>query len=137
MQVLHTKTIEILWDDMDAYGHVNNAKYFTYMQECRFDWLKVNQVKYSATDKAPVLSGTRCKFIRPIIFPATITIDMYLISKNGKKIIFGHNIYDTTNPETIYALGEADVVWFDFINQRSIYEPEEYQCLYPKDITQE
>ena len=26
------------WDDIDALGHVNNAKYLTYAQEARFHW---------------------------------------------------------------------------------------------------
>jgi acyl-CoA thioester hydrolase len=28
----------VRWDDLDAMGHVNNAKYLTYAQEARFIW---------------------------------------------------------------------------------------------------
>lgn len=28
----------VRWDDLDAFGHVNNAKYLTYVQEARFLW---------------------------------------------------------------------------------------------------
>ena len=28
----------VRWDDLDAMGHVNNAKYLTYAQEARFLW---------------------------------------------------------------------------------------------------
>jgi acyl-CoA thioester hydrolase len=28
----------VRWDDIDAFGHVNNAKYLTYIQEARFQW---------------------------------------------------------------------------------------------------
>ena len=28
----------VRWDDIDAFGHVNNAKYLTYVQEARFNW---------------------------------------------------------------------------------------------------
>ena len=28
----------VRWDDLDAFGHVNNAKYLTYAQEARFLW---------------------------------------------------------------------------------------------------
>ena len=31
--------IEIRWRDMDAYGHVNNATYLTYLEECRDRWV--------------------------------------------------------------------------------------------------
>ena len=31
----HEKRIEIRWRDMDAFGHVNNAVFLTYLEECR------------------------------------------------------------------------------------------------------
>jgi acyl-CoA thioester hydrolase len=30
--------IQIRWRDMDAYGHVNNGVYLTYLEECRDAW---------------------------------------------------------------------------------------------------
>jgi acyl-CoA thioester hydrolase len=36
--VVHEKRIEIRWGDMDAYRHVNNAVYATYLEECRDEW---------------------------------------------------------------------------------------------------
>lgn len=36
---MHEKEIEIRWRDMDAYGHVNNAVYLTYLEEVRDEWL--------------------------------------------------------------------------------------------------
>jgi acyl-CoA thioester hydrolase len=37
---VHEKQIEIRWRDMDAYGHVNNAAYLTYLEEVRDEWLE-------------------------------------------------------------------------------------------------
>jgi acyl-CoA thioester hydrolase len=37
--VTHEKRIEIRWRDVDAYRHVNNAVYATYLEECRDEWL--------------------------------------------------------------------------------------------------
>ena len=36
----HEKRIEIRWRDLDAYGHVNNAVYATYLEEVRDEWLE-------------------------------------------------------------------------------------------------
>jgi acyl-CoA thioester hydrolase len=38
--VVHEKRIEIRWRDVDAYEHVNNAVYATYLEECRDEWLE-------------------------------------------------------------------------------------------------
>jgi acyl-CoA thioester hydrolase len=35
----HEKSIEIRWHDVDAYLHVNNAVYATYLEECRDEWV--------------------------------------------------------------------------------------------------
>ena len=35
----HEKRVEIRWSDVDGYGHVNNAVYSTYLEECRDEWL--------------------------------------------------------------------------------------------------
>jgi acyl-CoA thioester hydrolase len=38
---VHEKRIEIRWRDVDAYRHVNNAVYATYLEECRDEWMEV------------------------------------------------------------------------------------------------
>jgi acyl-CoA thioester hydrolase len=42
------KRIEIRWRDVDAYGHVNNAVYLTYLEEARDAW--VTRVLGEVTD---------------------------------------------------------------------------------------
>ena len=42
----------IRWDDIDAFGHVNNAKYLTYIQEARFQW---SFYQYAAKNEKPTL----------------------------------------------------------------------------------
>ena len=37
--MVHEKRIEIRWHDVDAYQHVNNAVYATYLEECRDEWV--------------------------------------------------------------------------------------------------
>ena len=37
---MHEKRIEIRWRDLDAYNHVNNAVYLTYLKEARDEWLE-------------------------------------------------------------------------------------------------
>ena len=42
----------VRWDDIDAFGHVNNAKYLTYIQEARFQW---SWYQYAAKNEKPTL----------------------------------------------------------------------------------
>jgi acyl-CoA thioester hydrolase len=37
---VHEKRVEIRWSDLDAFGHVHNAAYLVYLEECRDEWLE-------------------------------------------------------------------------------------------------
>ena len=43
--MLHVAKVHVRWDDQDAFGHVNNAKYLTYMQEARVDMFWIDRKK--------------------------------------------------------------------------------------------
>ena len=47
----------VRWDDIDAFGHVNNAKYLTYIQEARFLWSSIIEM---------VVARAEVDFIEPI-----------------------------------------------------------------------
>jgi acyl-CoA thioester hydrolase len=36
---VHEKRVEIRWRDVDAFGHVNNAVFLTYLEECRDEFM--------------------------------------------------------------------------------------------------
>jgi acyl-CoA thioester hydrolase len=37
---VHEKVMEIRWRDMDAFGHVNNSVFLTFLEEVRDEWLE-------------------------------------------------------------------------------------------------
>jgi acyl-CoA thioester hydrolase len=58
----------VRWDDLDDFGHVNNAKYLTYAQEARFLWATE---EYSAAMRDSsliemVVARAEVDFIEPI-----------------------------------------------------------------------
>jgi acyl-CoA thioester hydrolase len=42
--MIYTGKQFVRWDDIDAFGHVNNAKYLTYIQEARFLWSSITEM---------------------------------------------------------------------------------------------
>lgn len=58
----------VRWDDIDAFGHVNNAKYLTYTQEARFHW---SITQFEGQEQRPsvvemVVARAEIDFIKPI-----------------------------------------------------------------------
>ena len=50
--MIYTDKQFVRWDDIDAFGHVNNAKYLTYIQEARFQW---SFYQYASKNENPTL----------------------------------------------------------------------------------
>jgi len=78
----------VRWDDLDAMGHVNHAKYLTFAQEARFAMLGIfNMVvaRAEADYKAPIAEGNI--FIDVTIWVESIGTSsfvlVYEISNNG------------------------------------------------------
>jgi acyl-CoA thioester hydrolase len=42
--MIYTGKQFVRWDDIDLFGHVNNAKYLTYIQEARFLWSTITEM---------------------------------------------------------------------------------------------
>ena len=36
--MIHHNFVQVRWDDLDAFGHINNAAYLTFVQEARADF---------------------------------------------------------------------------------------------------
>ena len=66
--MIYTNKQFVRWDDIDAFGHVNNAKYLTYIQEARFQW---SYYQYASQNQRPtlvemVVARAEVDFIAPI-----------------------------------------------------------------------
>ena len=60
--MIYTGKQFIRWDDIDAFGHVNNAKYLTYIQEARFLWAPIVEMVVARAEVdyiAPIYEGGR------------------------------------------------------------------------------
>lgn len=93
----------VRWDDLDAMGHVNNAKYLTFAQEARFEW---SFVQPSQKSNRPgilemVVAHADVDFLAPI-FEGGIYVDVSLWVESIGNSSFTM-IYEIVNKETLCA----------------------------------
>ena len=62
----HKCKAHVRWNDLDAFGHVNNATYLVYAQEARYTWSKMHEM---------VVARAEVDFIAPI-YTGDIFIDI-------------------------------------------------------------
>ncbi|EIJ44102.1 putative thioesterase [Beggiatoa alba B18LD] len=122
-KLLYRYSFPIRWSDMDALGHVNNSRYFTFMEQARIEWLDSLGMKLEG-EEGPVLVKAECNYLLPIVYPATITVDTYVGKTGRSSVPFIHEIYDSQQPTKIYAQGHVVMVWVNYHMGKSLPLPD-------------
>ena len=116
--------MSVRWRDMDAMGHVNNAKYVSYLEEARVRWL-VTVPGISLQDRiAPVVAATNVNYRAPIVWPNDIVVELFVERLGNSSVTIGHRIVGGKDGNTLYSDGNVVVVWMDTQTGRSAPLPE-------------
>ncbi|USQ13908.1 acyl-CoA thioesterase [Legionella lytica] len=117
---VHEKTFPIAWGDMDALGHVNNARYFDYFQEARIEWLRELKIKMTE-QMGPVVVHVACTYLKPVVYPATVTLRSRIYNMGNSSMMMDHDLYQD---EVLMAQGSCKVVWVDYTKNKSVPLPD-------------
>ena len=122
----HQRTFDISWGDMDALGHVNNARYFDYFQEARIEWLASLGLDMEQTT-GPVVVHVACTFLKPVVYPATLILRSSLHSLGRSSMVLDHDLYQD---EQLMAQGTCKIVWDNYLENKAIAFPEKIRTLF-------
>ena len=118
-----TSRIPIRWGDMDAYGHVNNTVYFRYMEQARVELLERLGFPIDTRTAGPVIVHTACTFLAPLNYPGIVEVRLYCGALGRSSIPTRYEIR-LEGDETLYATGEAKIVWIDVASGQSVPVPD-------------
>lgn len=125
-KLLSTYKIVIRWVDMDAYHHVNNARYFDYMAEARAAYFaEILENK----DTQYVLVHVSCDFKKPLVYPKNIIIKQYFAEISRTTFTFYYTFHDENEESTLYAIGKGILVSIDAKTGRPIPVPDVIKTL--------
>jgi len=115
---------DVVWGDMDAFGHVNNTVYFRYFEDARiayFDRIGVHEHK-EQSGIGPILANARCDFRLPLDYPDRIQIATRSSILSAKKINMEFVVLSEKHG-ALSAEGEGLVVYYDYAQGRSCEIP--------------
>ncbi len=116
--------ISVRWRDMDAMGHVNNAKYVSFLEEARVRWL-LGVEGVSLSDRiVPVVAATNVNYRLPIVWPNDIVVELFVERLGNSSVTIGHRIVDQQDESKLYSDGNVVVVWMDAQTGKSAPLPE-------------
>lgn len=126
---VHRKIVNVAWGDMDALGHVNNARYFDYFQEARIEWLASIKLDLQQTT-GPVVMHIACTYLKPVVYPAALTLCSSLHSPGRSSMMIDHEVYQG---KQLMAQGTCKIVWVDYLQNKSVPFPEKIRALFNQD----
>ncbi|HQW81738.1 MAG TPA: thioesterase family protein [Pseudomonadota bacterium] len=115
--------VSVRWGDMDAYNHVNNSVYATYVEEARLQWFRSLDPGWMNTDAAPILAALNTNFRKPIEWPAEIVVELYAGRAGRSSFTASFRIIDRDHAEVVYAEGDSVLVWINPNTGKSIELP--------------
>jgi len=124
-KLVHVERIPIRWGDMDAMGHVNNTVYFRFMEQSRISWFDALVPEDEAWKSTGiVIANASCNFKRPFNYPGEVEVKVFTGPPGGSSVPTYYEMR-LLGENTIYADGEATVVFIDMTTQKPVRIPEE------------
>jgi acyl-CoA thioester hydrolase len=120
--------IEVRYGDLDPQGHVNNAKFLTYMEQGRVFYLK--QLKLweggSFINLGIILADVQITFRKAIQFGDPVRVGV-CISRIGNKSMTSEYRIEDGRDASEFATGSSVLVAYDYRNNCSVPIPEEWR----------
>ncbi len=120
--------LQIRFADLDVLEHVNNAKYFTYMESARLAYFQ--QVIGWSGERSKlgvILARATCDFKLPLTLGDQIRVCVRVPRIGTKSFEFEYAIVREHDSEAV-ATGTTVQVAYDYVSNTSIEVPEEWQA---------
>jgi len=108
----------VRWNDLDAFGHVNNAKYLTYAESARIDW---GQQQFAAEADSVLIQMTVARsevdYLLPITeFEQYYDVDLWVESIGNSSFVVG---YEVSKDSVIFTKMKTVQVMIDLVSRKS------------------
>jgi acyl-CoA thioester hydrolase len=116
MARFHTQCA-LRWSDMDAYGHVNNTSYLTYLEQARVAmFFDEHDTRPPILAAGIIVAQHEISYLRPIVYSAVpVRLELWVHEVRGASFRIGYELYDG---ETLAARASTALVTFDFERDR-------------------
>lgn len=123
-------SIEIRYGDIDAQRHVNNARYFTYMEQARSKYIKALGLWEGSDFDAIgiILAEQSCRYLYPIQLDSDIKVGVRTVRLGEKSIETQYSIQDAQTGDEL-AVGQAILVAYDYQKGKSIPVPDDWRVV--------
>ena len=123
-RALFQHAIEPRWRDLDAFGHVNNSNFLTYLEEARIRWFETFGGEWVNDAIAPLLAAVQLNYRAPIDYPSSISVELFVERIGNTSLTVGHRLR-SAGGSVLHADGHVVMVWVDRATGKPIALPEQ------------
>jgi acyl-CoA thioester hydrolase len=123
-RVLAAIPLHVRWRDLDAFNHVNNSSYLTFLEESRLQWLRTVPGEWFTEHAMPVMAAVELHYRKPIAWPAEIDVLLSCERLGNSSMTIGNRIVDRNDHACVYADGNVVMVWVDPATGASVPLPD-------------
>lgn len=116
---IHAERMTLRWGEMDAMHHLNNVAYFRYFEQARISWIEALGVNVQGDLESFVLATTTCRFLVPAVYPCDVVVELWAQRVGNSSFTLSQVMRRDGGDETVYADGEAVLVWIDTATGKS------------------
>jgi acyl-CoA thioester hydrolase len=109
---LASVAIRVRWRDLDAYNHVNNATFLSYLEEARLVWLHGLQGEWHTPTSSPVIASSQIDFRRSIEWPGEVQVEIFCEKPGNSSLTLSHRIL-SADGEQLYSEASVVLVWIN------------------------
>lgn len=121
-----TVEFPISWGEMDAFGHVNNARFITWFESARIAYfLAVGLPAERRGPVAPILAAIHCDYLEPVVFPARLVVGARATKIGNTSFTLDHAVWPVGEPGHLLARGSSVVVLLNYATGEKVRIPEE------------
>jgi len=113
-----TFTLDTRWRDLDAFQHVNNAEYATYIESARVDLFERWGIPGSNTGKSIIMASLKIDYLAQLKHPTSMTIGQRVSRVGSTSFDIESVIFDASASPVCHAVVVA--VCFDFNKQIAV-----------------
>lgn len=127
-QFRHLIPITVRTRDIDAWGHVNNSVYFTYMEMARADYMSKVILESPIRDLSGVgviLAEVSCQFKKPILFGQLLEVGTRVVEMANSSWVVEHRMEADGQ---LAALGKGVLVHYDYESGQSMRIPDLFRA---------
>ena len=127
IEFLHEVKLQVRFDDLDVFGHVNNSVYQNYYDFARIEYFQdIFQHKITEKKFKFILAHVTIDFINQVFFEDFFYVHTKVV-KIGKKSLTMLQQLVSTDRNTIYSKCTAIMVGFDYKKGVSIVIPDDWR----------